>query len=176
MFQPFRIMKLLFSCLFSLVAALPLCAQNAQPTAAFPFDIPLLRTDSTSVSTSKLLKKDKPTVLAFWLTTCMPCHAELASYAQHFAEWQKEADFRLLAISIDFPERFAQVKKMEKEKKWPFPVYWDNTRAFKSILPGGLNGLPQVFLFDKNGTLVWQHKKYAPGDEKELFEKVKSLK
>lgn len=169
-------MKILLSCLFAFAGVLSLRAQNAQPTTAFPFGIPLLRTDSTTVNTNKLLKKDKPTVLAFWLTTCMPCHAELASYARQFDAWQKEADFRLLAVSIDFPERFAQVKKMEKEKKWPFPVYWDNTRAFKTILPGGLNGLPQVFLFDKNGTLVWQHKKYTPGDENELFEKIKSLK
>lgn len=150
-------------------------AQNAQPSANFPFGISLLKTDSTTINTKDILKKDKPTVLAFWLTTCLPCHAELASYAQHFADWQKEADFRLLAVSIDFPERFPQVKKMAKEKKWPFPVYWDNTRAFKEVLPGGLNGLPQVFLFDKNGTLVWQHKKYAPGDEAELFSKIKAL-
>jgi len=162
---------------------LPLCfvalnivsAQNAQPSAAFPFNIALLRTDSTTVSTNSILKKDKPTVLAFWLTTCSPCHAELASYSKNFADWQKQADFRLLAVSIDFPERFPQVKKMAKEKNWPFPVYWDNTRAFKTILPGGLNGLPQVFLFDKNGMLVWQHKKYAPGDEAELFEKIMGL-
>jgi len=153
-----------------------LSAQNNQPTANFPFNIDLLKPDSTTVNTHHLLKKDKPTVLAFWLTTCVPCHAELASYAQHFADWQKEADFRLLAISIDFPERFQQVKKMAREKKWPFPVYWDNTRAFKAVLPGGLNGLPQVFLFDKNGTLVWQHKKYASGDEAELFAKIKALK
>lgn len=159
--------------------ALPLTAvfsQNTQPSAAFPFGITLLKPDSTTVNTNELLKKGKPTVLAFWLTTCVPCQAELASYAQHFAEWQKETDFRLLAISIDFPERFPQVKKMAREKKWPFPVYWDNTRAFKAVLPGGLNGLPQVFLFDKNGTLVWQHKKYAPGDEAELFKQIKAAR
>lgn len=150
-------------------------AQNSGPTTNFPFNIAMLRPDSTAVNTNDLLKKDKPTVLAFWLTTCMPCHAELASYAQHYAGWQKEADFRLLAVSIDFPERFSKVRQMTKEKNWPFPVYWDNTRAFKTVLPGGLNGLPQVFLFDKNGTLVWQHKKYAPGDEAELFAKIKAL-
>jgi thiol-disulfide isomerase/thioredoxin len=151
-------------------------AQNVQTSNDFPFNIPLLTPDSTSVNTNDLLKKDKPTVLAFWLTTCMPCHAELASYAQHFADWQKEADFRLLAISIDFPERFPKVKSMAKEKNWPFPVYWDSKRLFKYVLPGELNGLPQVFLYDKNGTLVWHHKRYRAGDEAELFEEIKKLK
>lgn len=162
---------LAFLLAFSGIAA----AQIAQPSTPFPFNITMLKPDSTAVNTNTLLQKGKPTVLAFWLTTCLPCHAELASYAQHFADWQKQADFRLLAVSIDFPERFPQVKKMAKEKKWPFPVYWDHTRSFRTILPGGLNGLPQVFLFDKNGTLVWQHKRYAPGDEAELFEKIKAL-
>lgn len=151
-------------------------AQSAQPSASFPFHIPLLKPDSTAVNTDDLLKKGKPTVLAFWLTTCLPCHAELASYAKNFSEWQKQADFRLLAVSIDFPERFQKVKQMAKEKNWPFPVYWDYTRAFKAVLPGGLNGLPQVFLFDKNGALVWQHKKYVPGDEVELFNRIAGLK
>ena len=169
-------MKLPLILAFSFVLANSAVAQIAQPSVPFPFSITLLNPDSTSVNTNALLKKGKPTVLAFWLTTCMPCQVELATYAKHFAEWQKEADFRLLAVSIDFPERFPQVKKMAKEKNWPFPVYWDNTRAFKTILPGGLNGLPQVFLFDKNGTLVWQHKKFVTGDEAVLFGEIKKLK
>ena len=112
-------------------------------------------------------------MLAFWLTTCMPCQAEFAAYSKNFEAWQKEADFRLLAVSIDFPERFPKIGQLAKDKKWPFPVYWDSQRAFKAVLPGGLNGLPQVFLFDKNGQLVWQHKRYVPGDEAELFAKIK---
>lgn len=150
-----------------------LSAQNLEPSAAFPFDITLLKPDSTAVHTKDLLKKDKPTVLAFWLTTCMPCQAEFAAYSKHFSAWQKEADFRLLGISIDFPARFSKIGQMAKEKKWPFPVYWDSQRVFKTVLPGGLNGLPQVFLFNKKGQLVWQHKKYTPGDEAELFRKIK---
>ncbi|MCB0527818.1 MAG: TlpA family protein disulfide reductase [Saprospiraceae bacterium] len=155
---------------------LALPAQNVQPSEAFPFSITLFRTDSTTLPSAQVLKKGKPTVLAFWLTTCLPCHIELGSYAKNYEAWKKEADFNLFAISIDFQERFAKVQEMTREKKWPFPVYWDAHRAFKNILPGGLNGLPQVFLFDKEGKLVWQHKRYASGDEAELFAQIKALK
>jgi thiol-disulfide isomerase/thioredoxin len=167
----------MFRHLFTLFLFVPagLAAQQAQPSVNFPFGINLLTPDSAIVNTDKLLQTGKPTVLAFWLTTCMPCQAELGAYARNFSEWEQQAGFRLLAVSIDFEERFVQVKKMAKEKNWPFPVYWDRDRVFKTILPGGLNGLPQVFLFDKNGALVWQHKKYAPGDETMLFEKIKGL-
>jgi len=169
-------MNFRFFSVFLLLFPAALSAQNAPAGDTFPFNITLLKPDSTAVNSKAVLKTGKPTVLAFWLTTCLPCHAELASYASHYAEWQKQADFRLVAISIDFQERFSKVREMAKEKKWPFPVYWDRERAFKTVLPGGLNGLPQVFLFDKNGKLVWQHKKYAPGDENELFAKVRELK
>jgi cytochrome c biogenesis protein CcmG, thiol:disulfide interchange protein DsbE len=146
-----------------------------QPSVPYPFGIALTApADSSQHSTNALFSAEKPTVLAFWLTTCMPCMVELGAYAQNFAAWQQQADFRLLAVSIDFPERFQKVRQVAAEKKWPFPVYWDRERAFKNILPGGLNGLPQVFVFDKKGKLVWQHRKYAAGDEAALFEAVKS--
>jgi peroxiredoxin len=147
----------------------------AQPSVAYPFDITLTTPDSTEVSTRQVLAGDQPTVIAFWLTTCAPCFAELAAYTQNLPNWKQQADFRLIAVSIDFPDRFHQFQKVAREKHWPFPVYWDRTRTFKEILPGTLNGLPQVFLFDKKGKLVWQHRKYMPGDEVELFEEIKKV-
>jgi thioredoxin-related protein len=42
-------------------------------------------------------------------------------------------------------------------------------------MPGGLNGYPQVFLFDKNGQLVWRKKGYLQGDELKMLEEVKKL-
>ena len=36
--------------------------------------------------------------------------------------------------------------------------------------------MPHVFLYDKNGKLVYSHVGYSPGDEQELFRKIKALK
>jgi cytochrome c biogenesis protein CcmG/thiol:disulfide interchange protein DsbE len=159
-----------------LALAIFLRAQTTeQPTMAFPFQMTLLRPDSTAVASEKVLLKGKPTILAFWLTTCMPCLAEFEAYSQKYASWQQAADFQLVGISIDFPNRFQQIAPMIAEKKWPFPIYWDRERVFKRILPGGLNGLPQMFIFDKNGQLVWQHKGFKPGLEDEIWAKVLEL-
>lgn len=171
----------LFSLAFSLAAAfLPYAAvaqQIAPRDTVFPFNIALVSPDSTSfTNTKKLLKKTEgPTVFAFWLTTCPPCHQELAAYKQHYAEWQKQAKFRLIAVSVDFPDRFHQLTQQAKEKQLPFEVWWDRDRAFRDVLPGELNGLPQVFIFDKNGKLAWHHKRYRPGDEAEVFAKIMEL-
>jgi cytochrome c biogenesis protein CcmG, thiol:disulfide interchange protein DsbE len=143
---------------------------------SYPFNVGLTNLDSLPAATDTLFKKGKPTVLAFWLTTCAPCKLEFSAYAQRYESWKKQADFDLVAISIDWPERFGKMVEMARQQNWPFPVYWDGGRAFKDILPGELNGLPQVFIFDKNGRLAWHHEKYRPGDEEELFAKVLELK
>lgn len=168
-------MRYLYFLSLGILFCLPAKAQMQQPVAAFPFQITLLTPDSTVTSTEKVLAKGKVTVLAFWLSTCLPCQIELAAYTKKYAEWQQQADFQMFAISIDFPQRFPQMAKMAKTSGWPFPAYWDQVQAFKNILPGELNGLPQVFVFDKDGKLVWQHRRYITGDEDELFAQIKAL-
>jgi peroxiredoxin len=42
-------------------------------------------------------------------------------------------------------------------------------------MPGQLNGLPQTFIIDKDGNIVYHKRKYRSGDEDLLFEKVKTI-
>lgn len=157
--------------LFFAFFTLNLTSQSAHPT--FPFNINLTAPDGKETNSKKVLKQSgKPTVLAFWLTTCQPCKVELATYAKAYPNWQKEQPFNLFAISIDFTERFPQVQEWAKQNNYPFPIFWDGARAFKDLLPGNLNGLPQVFVFDHKGGLRYQHKGFKPGDENELFRQV----
>lgn len=167
---------------FLILAVAVVCSArlSAQPIAAadtvFPYNVVLVSPDSTrEISSKTLFQPGQVTVLAFWLTTCYPCRLELDAYTQHYADWQKQADFRLIAISTDFPGRFRQIGARLQEKQYPFEVWWDRYRGFSRVLPGELNGLPQVFIFDKNGRLAWQHKRYRPGDEQEMFAKVLEL-
>lgn len=158
--------------LFFAFSTLSLAAQSADAT--FPFNVKLTSPEGTEASSKKVLKSNgKPTVLAFWLTTCQPCKVELATYTKEWPEWQKEQPFNMFAISIDYTEKFPQVQAWAKQSNYPFPVYWDGARAFKDILPGNLNGLPQVFVFDAKGELRYKHKGFRPGDDAELFRQVK---
>ena len=38
-----------------------------------------------------------------------------------------------------------------------------------------VNVIPHTFLINANNEIVWQHNGYAPGDEIELYNKVKEL-
>lgn len=147
-----------------------------QPSQPFPFSVSLLNSDSIGKGSNEIfLKKNKATLIAFWLTTCVPCSFELDEYAKNYANWQKEYDLRIVAVSMDFPERFKKIGERVREKAYPFDVWWDPWRSFKQIMPGGLNGYPQVFLFDSKGELVWKHKGYSSAVTVEMLEVVKKL-
>ncbi len=142
----------------------------------FPFDIALKDADGKDyVSTKVLQKNGKPSIVMFWLTTCGPCRMELEAIKGKYATWEKEAKFNFFAISTDWSENANKFAERVKREDWPFKAYHDVNREFKFVMPGGLNGLPQVFVFDKNGTLVYHKRKYIPGDEDTLLAEVKKL-
>ncbi len=140
----------------------------------FPYNIDLRDKDGKVVNTANLFKKSKePIVVLFWLTTCSPCKLELKIISEKFLAWQKEKKFKLYAISIDFPNREEVFVSRVKEANWPFTAYYDFRREFSQVMPGELNGLPQVFVIDKKGKIVYHHRRFIPGDEVALFEAVK---
>ncbi len=144
--------------------------------AKFPFDIDLRDTAGSIQNSAQRLAahNGEVTVLVFWLTTCYPCLMEFAAYKERLTEWQKVANFRLIGISTDFPDNYPNFVKRAEKENWGFEIYHDLNREFHYIMPnGGLNGLPQVFVYDSKGELVYHHRRYVPGDEDELFEQIK---
>ncbi len=142
----------------------------------YPHDIPLQTADGQQLTSAQVLQPNgKPTVLLFWLTTCAPCALEMKTISQQYPAWEKEADFNFVAISTDFSKNYPNFVKRVQQKKWPWDTYHDIHREFRRVMPGGLNGLPQTFIIDKDGTIAYHKRKYRPGDEKALFAKVKEL-
>ncbi len=146
-----------------------------QINAAFPFDIPLKDAQGNLSVSADVFSQKKPTVLMFWLTTCAPCHRKMAELVKVYDEMKEEADFELIAISGDYPKNYPSFVKQVEKKNWPWPTFNDVNREFRQVLPGGLNGYPQTFVFDKNGEIAYQKRKYLPGDLEELNEVLKSL-
>jgi cytochrome c biogenesis protein CcmG, thiol:disulfide interchange protein DsbE len=140
----------------------------------FPFDIALEDTARMVYKSEDLLQTNgKPLVLMFWLTTCGPCKLELRTLNENYEAWKKQTDFRMMAISTDYEENWSRVVERVATEKWQFENYRDFNMEFQRILPGGLNGLPQVFVFDKTGKIVYHHRRFILGDEAELLAKIK---
>jgi len=142
----------------------------------YPFDIPLENTSKEVAPSSELIPNNgQPTLVLFWLTTCYPCRIEMKAIAEKYDQWRAQENFNIVAISTDWDKNYDNFVKMVAESNWPWESYRDLNREFRRIMPGELNGLPQSFIFDKNGEIAYHSRKYRTGDEDKIFDKIKSL-
>lgn len=126
-----------------------------------------------SVNTSSFNNDGKPMIINFWATWCMPCKRELNNIAEVYPDWVDETGVKLIAVSIDDARSASRVLPYINGAAWDYEVYIDSNADFKRAM--NVNNVPHTFLVDGNGKVVWQHNNYSPGDEYELYEKIKEL-
>ncbi len=142
----------------------------------YPYDIQLKDADGLLHNSANVFKNNKKaTVLLFWMTTCGPCRMELNAISGKFDHWKKEVDFDFFAVSMDFPYNYYKFTERVKKSNWPFPSFIDVNREFRYAMEGGLNGLPQLFVLNKKGKIIYHTRRYMPGDEDKLFQALKSI-
>lgn len=142
----------------------------------YPYNIELKNVEGDTVFSSEVFaQNDKPTVLLFWVTTCVPCKYEITAILKQYDTWKTQAAFNFYAISVDLPRYEAAFYERVKKENWPFVAYYDFNNDFRNIMPGGLNGVPQTFLLDQNGNLAYYKRKYGMGDEDKLFAEILRL-
>jgi cytochrome c biogenesis protein CcmG, thiol:disulfide interchange protein DsbE len=123
---------------------------------------------------NKLVSSNSDTIIivSLWATWCIPCLQELESINDQYADWQKEKPLRVVAISVDDARTSARVRSFAAGKGWDFEIYLDINSDLKRAL--NVNDVPHLLLV-KNGKIVYQQNGYVPGNEVELFEKIKTL-
>ncbi len=174
---PFAFCLLLFAFCPFIKAQTALTALNRDPKLIkkeFPYNIRLIDSADKVFNSADILKKsNKPLVVVYWLTTCGPCRYELDNFKKKYATWQAELPFKLIAISEDFNfNRANYIKRVELEK-FPFPTYHDFDREFSAVLEGELNGLPQIFIYNKKGEMVFHKRGILAGGDDALLALVK---
>jgi cytochrome c biogenesis protein CcmG, thiol:disulfide interchange protein DsbE len=115
---------------------------------------------------------DTVLVVSMWANWCIPCLQELESISNQYEERQKEKPFKLIAVSIDDARTAKRVRSFAAGKGWQFDIYLDTNSDLKRAL--NVNDVPHLLII-KNGKIVHQQNGYVPGNEEELFEKIKSL-
>ncbi|MBQ3880926.1 MAG: TlpA family protein disulfide reductase [Bacteroidales bacterium] len=116
-----------------------------------------------------------PYVVSFWFVTCKYCIEEMDAITEMYEDWQEEAPFRFYAVNTDDTRSLAKAKAMARGRGWDnFLFAFDTNKEYTRAM--NVVSMPHVFLYDKNGKLVYSHVGYSPGDEQELFRKIKALK
>jgi cytochrome c biogenesis protein CcmG/thiol:disulfide interchange protein DsbE len=138
----------------------------------FP-SIPVKTLDGKTVNTHDYTKKGKITVVSFWATWCTPCKRELDAIHEMYGEWTDKYNMQLLAITIDDARGLTKVPAMVQSKGWEFTVLADNKQELQQML--NFQTIPQTFLLNDAGEIVYAHNGYNPGDEFELEKKIAAL-
>lgn len=113
-----------------------------------------------------------PVVIAFWATWCKPCRKELPAINAVYNKY-KEQGLTVLAISIDSPRSLSKVKSFAKTSDLPYIFLVDPNGEQSTKLQ--VKDVPYTLLADKSGEIVYAHRGYREGDEKELDEKIAEL-
>lgn len=94
----------------------------------------------------------KKVVLSFWASWCGPCRMELPILADFYRKYHKaDSNFEILAVSVD--EDRAEAEAYARKAKLPFPVLLDlDSKVADSY---SVDGIPTMFIVDKNGTILW---------------------
>lgn len=117
-------------------------------------------------------EKDKLYVFSFWATWCGPCINELDELNEIQADWKKEINFEVVAVSTDDSRTQKRVKPLVNGKEWEYKILLDTNQDFKRSL--SIVNIPYTIVV-KNGQIVHIQNGYVPGSEVELLEKLKSL-
>ena len=115
----------------------------------------------------------KITVLSFWASWCSPCKRELDAIAELYPSWKEELNTQMAAITIDNARALTQVKPIIEEKGWEYHILVDSKQELQQAL--NFQAIPQTFVVDASGNIVYQHEGYTPGDEYELEKVLKEL-
>ena len=93
--------------------------------------------------------------------------------ADVYSDWQKETGVKIYAVSIDDARSSSQVKPLVNGKDWDYTVLLDPNGDFKRAMSVG--PIPNTFLLNGKGEIVWQHTSFAEGEELDLINLVRKL-
>jgi len=136
-------------------------------------NISLKTVNGKSINSNDLIIKGRITVISFWATWCKPCLEELDAISDEFDAWEKEVDFRFIAISVDDSRSSSRVSSLVKGKGWPFEFFLDPNQDLKRAL--NISEIPFMIIINKEGKIALRHVSFVQGFEQTLFEEIKKI-
>ena len=116
--------------------------------------------------------KDGPMIIDFWATWCEPCKKQMR-YLDLFHNHFKDLGFKVLTVNTDTPKSMSKVKPYVRTKGFEFNVAVDPNSQIKKKMK--IQQMPTTIIIDQDGTVVYRHKGYVPGDEVGILKAITEL-
>lgn len=159
-------MKFLIPFLLIVFVTSMLSAQKSVP------DVDVQDLEGKRVNLKEYTNQGHFTILSFWATWCKPCKTELDAIYEIYPDWQDEFGVELVAVSIDDSRTSRKVIPMVEQKNWPYTILTDSNQNVQRAL--NFRSIPQTFLVNKEGQIIYSHNGYTPGAEYELEDKMRA--
>ena len=127
--------------------------------------------EGKSINAQSLANDGKPFVVTFFATWCPPCREELATVNKVYADWQKETGVKIFTVSVDQPKDEEKVHAMFQTNGYKYELLLDQNGEFAKAMK--VSSIPNLYLFDGKGKIVYSHVGFTPGDEATLHAKIK---
>lgn len=135
-------------------------------------DVDLKDLKGKTVNIKEKTSEGNLTVISFWATWCSPCKRELDAIVDLYPDWQEDYNVEFIAVTIDNSRALSKVPGMVEAKGWEYTVLSDVKQELQSAL--NFETVPQTFLLNGNGEIIYEHNGYNPGDEYELEDEIKA--
>lgn len=155
-----RLTQLLPALLLTIFTFTAVSAQKSIPS------VDLKNLDGQVVNTKSFIENGKITVLSFWATWCTPCKRELEIYHMIYDDWVEKYGLEIVAVTIDNSRQLPKVKPLIAQQGWKFTILSDVNQELMKLL--NFTFIPQTYILDKDGNVVFSHSGFAPGDEYEM--------
>jgi thiol-disulfide isomerase/thioredoxin len=161
--RPFLTVLALTPVLFS---AAPLSAAAAELKSLPAFTLPDL--EGKTHSTQEW--KGKVVVVDFWATWCTGCR-ETIPVMKRLNDKYAAKGLAVAAVTIDKGPK-EKIAKFARKMKMDYPILWDEEDTLSKRF--GFEGIPSVFVFGRDGSLLKAMPEYTPAAEKEMEALVES--
>ena len=155
-------MKKTFAALALLVAG-SFAAADKFPTFQLPDPSGKVRASTEFVG--------KPVLVDFWATWCATCKESVPQLVEIQKKYAAKG-LEVVGISVDKGEG-AKVAKGAKKLGITYTVLHDAASTMQPLF--GYNGVPSLYLFGKDGSLLLTLQGYDPSQEKKLIEALDRL-